>query len=528
MDEYVFGANILENLTTGMYQDSRVIYREYIQNASDQIDFARKEGLLVKGKELIDIQLDARERTITITDNATGIPSAKFKEVLTNIADSDKQIGEAKGFRGIGRLCGLAYCRELVFSSKAPGETQINTLRCYASKMRELIDKNNQGEKISAQEVLNEIYEFSEPIKTKRKDDHWFKVELLDVNAENRDLLDFQYVKDYLSFVAPVPYKNKFLFRQKVYEHAKQIGERIDEYKITLNGKPIVKNYGTRFKTSKGEDEIFDVVFKDFYDDSNQLIAWSWFGLSHFKAVIQKDCQMRGLRLRKENIQIGDDDALKKLFKEDRGSHYFVGEVFAVSKLLIPNSQRDYFNENNGRLVFEQRIRRYFNDELTRLYRDGSEINSAYDKINAYEKKVSEFQQKQESGDFIDDDYKQQAAQVVEKAKKDAEKAQSNIEKKKQKIEQDPSNPANRIISRIEEERKRHNDEEKRNAKAKNKKQGEGKSEKTDKAGRRVDKLTSVQNRDRKLISKIFSIIYASTDEETAEKIIKNIEDEFR
>lgn len=237
---------------------------------------------------------------------------------------------------------------------------------------------------------------------------------------------------------------------------------------------------------------------------------------------------MRGLRLRKENIQIGDDDALKKLFKEDRGSHYFVGEVFAVSKLLIPNSQRDYFNENNGRLVFEQRIRRYFNDELTRLYRDGSEINSAYDKINAYEKKVSEFQQKQESGDFIDDEHKQQAAQVVEKAKKDAEKAQSNIEKKKQKIEQDPTNPANRIISRIEEERKRHNDEEKRNAKAKNKKRGEGKSEKTDKAGRRVDKLTSVQNRDRKLISKIFSIIYASTDEETAEKIIKNIEDEFK
>jgi hypothetical protein len=93
------------------------------------------KGLLVKGKELIDIQLDARERTITITDNATGIPSAKFKEVLTNIADSDKQIGEAKGFRGIGRLCGLAYCRELVFSSKAPGETQINTLRCYAWDM---------------------------------------------------------------------------------------------------------------------------------------------------------------------------------------------------------------------------------------------------------------------------------------------------------------------------------------------------------------------------------------------------------
>ena len=157
MGEYVFGANILENLTTGMYQDSRIIYREYIQNACDQIDIARNNGTLAPGKELIDIQLNERERTITITDNATGIPMRQFRAVLANIADSNKRIGEAKGFRGIGRLCGLAYCRELVFSSKAPGESFVSTLKCDAAKMRELIDKNNQGEKISAQELLNHV-----------------------------------------------------------------------------------------------------------------------------------------------------------------------------------------------------------------------------------------------------------------------------------------------------------------------------------------------------------------------------------
>ena len=48
MHEYIFGANIIENLTTGMYQDSKVIYREYIQNACDQIDKAVNEGLLHK------------------------------------------------------------------------------------------------------------------------------------------------------------------------------------------------------------------------------------------------------------------------------------------------------------------------------------------------------------------------------------------------------------------------------------------------------------------------------------------------
>ena len=526
MSEFVFGANILENLTTGMYQDSRVIYREYIQNACDQIDIAWRKNLLEPGKELIDIQLDEKNRSITITDNATGIPASEFKEVLANIADSDKHIGDAKGFRGIGRLCGLAYCRELVFSSKAPGESQISVLRCDAAKMRELIDKNNQGEKMSAQEVLNSIYSFPEPEKTRKTSDHWFKVELIDVNKENRDLLDFQNVKNYLSFVAPVPYKNTFIFRRKVYEHAKQIGARIDEYRITLNGEPIVKNYGTRFHTSKGEDEIFDVVFNEFYDDSKTLIAWTWFGLSRFKAVIQKDCQMRGLRLRKENIQVGDDDALKKLFKEDRGSHYFVGEVFAVSKELVPNSQRDYFNENEMRVAFEQRVRRYFNDELTRLYRDGSDINSAFKKISDYEKKATEFDEKKKNGDFVDEEHRQQAEAAVNKAAKEAEKAKQNIEKKRQK--DNPTNPTQRIIDRIEAERKKQEAEARKAAKEEN---AQGKSvngQKTDNNKRRVDKLTAVSKKEKKIISKIYSIILSSTDEKTAEKIITKIEEEFK
>ena len=36
MDDYIFGANILENLTTGMYKDSKVSYREYIQNELEE------------------------------------------------------------------------------------------------------------------------------------------------------------------------------------------------------------------------------------------------------------------------------------------------------------------------------------------------------------------------------------------------------------------------------------------------------------------------------------------------------------
>ena len=205
MDEYIFGANILENLTTGMYKDSKVSYREYIQNACDQIDKAVQIGLFSSREEgEIQIWLSDDNRTISIEDNATGIEQSKFEHTLANIADSNKHIGEDKGFRGIGRLCGLAYCRELVFTTTSKGENVISEMRCDAQKMRGLLNRNLSGEKFTASQVLHEIYSFSYKEVKGIEEEHWFKVELIDVNEENTDLLDFNQVKDYLSFIAPV------------------------------------------------------------------------------------------------------------------------------------------------------------------------------------------------------------------------------------------------------------------------------------------------------------------------------------
>ena len=107
------GKNILDNLTTGMYSDSKVIYREYIQNACDQIDLAIKLGILSAGEGLVDIFTDSKKRYISIKDNATGVKANDFIEDVGDIANSNKEIGRNKGFRGIGRLCGLAYCKTL-------------------------------------------------------------------------------------------------------------------------------------------------------------------------------------------------------------------------------------------------------------------------------------------------------------------------------------------------------------------------------------------------------------------------------
>lgn len=522
MDEYIFGANILENLTTGMYQDSKVIFREYIQNACDQIDKAMRDGLLLKNEGHINIWVEPRNRVISIEDNATGISAADFEKTLGNVADSGKKIGEDKGFRGIGRLCGLAYCKELVFTSTAEGETTISTLRCDAEKMRELIDENGRGKKHTANDILFTINQFMAEEKA-NSDEHWFKVELIGINDSNTDLLDFSQIKEYLSFVAPVPYINTFYYRTDIHKHADEINYNIDEYNIKLNGEPIVKKYKTDFKTSKGEDHIFSVKFKDIIDENGNLIAWSWFGVSNFKAIIKKEYQMRGLRLRKENIQIGDEDALQKLFKQDRGHHYFIGEVFAVDPDLIPNAQRDYFNENEKRNQFEFEIERYFNEELSKIYYDGSTINSAFNKIDLFEKKEREYNEKEASGVFIDEEHRKTELEEIKKAELKAIEAKKEIGKKKKKAEENGNDVVAGLIERREDERIKNTS----NPPSPNEKRecGQDRPQKGKKNTWRTDKLASYSKKDRKLISKIFGIIMTSTDKETAELIINNIEE---
>ena len=128
------GKNILDNLTTGMYSDSRVIFREYIQNACDQIDLAVKMNIIAQGDGQIDIYIDHANRNISILDNATGVQAESFVENLGDIANSNKHIGQNKGFRGIGRLCGLAYCKTLIFKTSYLGEDVASIMVCDAKK----------------------------------------------------------------------------------------------------------------------------------------------------------------------------------------------------------------------------------------------------------------------------------------------------------------------------------------------------------------------------------------------------------
>jgi len=430
-DNVNIGVNILEILTTGMYRDSRVIFREYIQNSCDQIDAAVKIGLLEPDDGQVELWINYQKRYVSIEDNATGISAASFRQTLYSIGESTKTRGEDKGFRGIGHWCGVGYCKTLVFTSKAKDENVESVMSCDAERMRQMMDEHNSHEAYyTVDDVLTETVTFSTN-KMNELSKHYFKVEMFGIRDVHTELCSLQQVKDYLSFVAPVGYAPEFRFRNTIHKHAAIVRQSIQEYNIQVEGERISKKYTPSFTTSKGEDTITGVDFKDFKDDNGNLIAWLWFGISRFQGVLKKENLMRGIRLRTQNIQIGDDNTLQKLFNEDRGQHYFVGEVFAIATDLIPNSHRDYFNENDARLQFERKLSEFFNDDLSKIYKAGSTINSKYDKIVKAEHIESELNTAVASGESITEEQLER----LEKAKKEANSAAQELTKIKEKTE---------------------------------------------------------------------------------------------
>ena len=398
----IIGAHMLETITRGMYDDSRTIFREYIQNSCDAVDAAVNAGVLSENEGRIDIDLDYDSRKITITDNGIGISAKDFRRVMGNIADSDKRHSENRGFRGIGRLCGLAYCGTVRFTAKFRGERVISRLVCEAGTLHELLNERDSGiNRYTAAEVLEMINEFSSE-NTDDIDSHYFIVELEDINAENDNLLDYMDIKTYLSMTAPLPYFMFDTMSPKIYEHAEELGLKIDEYDIALNGDQLFKPYTTKYTTKNGEDEVFDLEFRDIRDNEGRLLAWLWFGVSCFRARISKEYLMRGIRLRKGNIQIGDESTLQRFFTEERGNMYFIGEVFCVSDGLIPNSRRDYFNDCPECAEFESAMR-IIAEELKRLYNAGSDLNNAYKRTRQAEDRETELRYKVVKGYFADD-----------------------------------------------------------------------------------------------------------------------------
>lgn len=511
----IIGKDVIEALTLGMYEDSKFIYREYIQNAADQIDKAVKVGLLPsKERGNIYITIDKRSRSIKIYDDATGIETHKVDEILRNIAQSTKEIGVDKGFRGIGRLGGLGYCDELIFTTSFKGEDKKSIMIWDAKDLKQII--NDRKTKESASSVIDRVTDFdTEPEDT---DKHYFEVELR--NVTNDALLNKIEIKKYLSLIAPVPYHNRFMFREKIYNDLKERNLSIDEYTIYVNTDQIFKEYTTSIYRGENnkklkKDEVFDIETFELKNEDGDILAWGWYSLSKFDGVIPPINSSRGIRLRKDNIQIGSETTLNKLHKQRNNNNYFFGEVYALNPDLIPNARRDYFRENKICLEFEEKLSDFFDKKLKPLFNITSKMRSSNNAIISLQEKKKEIAELNKTG-ITNKEQIFQIEEELERKKENAEKAKTKLEDIKSKIDKDNDTSLKKIFDKVVNTEK----VSVYGTAAKIKKDIES-------LPHRTEKYSKLTKRERKLISKIFAIVDNVLNKELAENLKQKIDEQF-
>ena len=356
-EKIIIGKHTLESLTSGMYLDPYVVFREYIQNSVDSIDAAINRGILKIGEEQIVVQLRPTEQEIIIRDNGIGITCNEAEKVLISIGNSQKTSNSSRGFRGIGRLAALSYCKQLVFQTSFLGESKATIITIDSDKLSDLLLDSSDVD-VSVVDVLQKVYE----VKTKpeKENTHYFVVRLIGVD-ENSRLNAHDEVVDYLAQNTPVPYDPAFVWGKEICNRLHKEGCEVQSYNIMVQFgttvQAIYKPYKDKVLIDKGKniyDSIQDIEIVKIAHPNGTLAAVGWLSKTNYMGSIY-DKTVKGIRRRKGNILIGDHQTLNIAFKDARFNGWSMGEIFATDKDLVPNARRDNFEKTQAYFVlFEQ------------------------------------------------------------------------------------------------------------------------------------------------------------------------------
>jgi hypothetical protein len=347
-DAVIIGKDVIEILTTGMYVSPVTIYREYIQNAADAIDVARSQGVLGAGERgNVSITFDHPARSVTIRDTGAGISAHDALPMLLAIGASPKRgTTQARGFRGVGRLSGLAYCRELEFRTTALEEGKIVTVTWDCRALRERLGDAAFGGDLRriVSDVVSVWYEEAE-----NPADHFFEVRLTDIARLRNDLLlNERLISHYLAQVGPVPFAPAFSFAAEIDKRLATYSHRVP-IDLTVAGEAVHRPYRDDlvFPASSHRLRIEDTEFLEFPDVDGGTGAVAWIAHHEYVRSIPPTLGIRGLRARYGDLQVGESNLFDDSFKESRFNGWSIGEIHVFDRRIIPNARRDNFEVNH-------------------------------------------------------------------------------------------------------------------------------------------------------------------------------------
>lgn len=346
--EIFVGKDVLELLSSSMYVNPLSIFREYVQNATDAIDDAVAAGLLASIDEgRIEINLDHIDRRVVIRDNGTGLKNSDFPSRMLSFGASAKRGTDARGFRGVGRLSALGYVQQLVFRSRAKGDTKVLEATWDGRTVKRLLASNDD------ETDLRTIVREAVTIKRLDPDEypvHFFEVELVKPRRIANDrLLNEVEIATFISQICPCPFSPEFSFGKEIAELLAPHGRAGKSYNIHINDgeEPVYRPYRNEVAYSDTKKAALRNV-KSFEIEGidGEIAAIGWLIHHDYQGAIPSAQGVRGLRARVGNIQVGHDRVFLEIFPEDRFCSWSIGEVHVLDGRVVPNGRRDEFESN--------------------------------------------------------------------------------------------------------------------------------------------------------------------------------------
>lgn len=433
MDGVVIGARVLDVLTTGMYPEALDALREYVQNSYDGIRKAERVEVLKPNHGEVTVTINTLKREVSVRDNGIGIPSTEARSTLMSIGASKKRVGEEAGFRGIGRLAGLAYCDKLVFTTAYKDEPHYTELTFDAAEIRRTISNSSRSAETETAAGLL-VRATNHRLVECPPGMPFFEVRLLGVDTKACPFLEVDKVRSYLRQVAPV----EFNLHAFVYGHAK-INPLLDQHKVrriinlTLVGngrsEAIKKPYKSQHLAGTRNPKEVAITDIEIAVDPSEPPRWiAWLSVAKdLSGVIASD-DVRGIRLRSNNILIGDYSTFSRIFEKVQKSYfrmngYYSGEVHFLDTDIVPNSRRDYFEDNEAWREAERTLIEWAKPLVKRVYQNVDERKRGADLVERDAEMVFEAIDREAAQGFATDAQRLKAVEKVQEQEERLEKA---------------------------------------------------------------------------------------------------------
>ena len=170
--------------------------------------------------------------------------------------------------------------------------------------------------------------------------------------------------------------------------------------------------------------------------------------------------------------------------------------------------------------MFEDLLREYFYDVLHKLYYEANRVKNDYKRQEEYLSKVAEYQKKEKEQGFVNEEERQKLQFDIDKAKKSAEEARKRLDKLDNS---DSTSPLSEVRKSIGQ--KYEADKLKKKAETTTVTIVDDEDKKKSFVTSNMSKLSRSE---RKLVSKILSIITDIAPKDIAEQIIDKIKEEMR